>query len=167
VKTTPMDIRSHQFKKTLRGYDPRDVEVLKDLAAEALEDAGRDIASLEERLKDAMTRLDALVGNETVLRETLTTAQRMVEELKGGARKEADLIIAEAKLQGEGIVRQAQTRLQQLQEEIFRLKKQRKELETSIKAVIDYHSSVILLEEEEATRADEAADRVRPFGRKE
>lgn len=167
MKITPMDIRAHQFKKKMRGYDPRDVEVLKDLAAEALEDAGRDIASLEERLKDALTRLDALVGNETVLRETLTTAQRMVEELKGSARKEAELIIAEARLQGEGIVRQAQTRLQQLQEEIFRFKKQRKELETSIKAVIDYHSSTILLEEEEASRLDEAADRVRPFGRKE
>lgn len=167
MKITPMDIRGHQFKKKMRGCDPRDVEALKDLAAEALEDAGRDIASLEERLKDALTRLDALLGNEAILRETLTTAQRMVEELKGSARKEAELIIAEAKLQGEGIVRPAQTRLQQLQEEIFRLKKQRKELETSIKAVIDYHSSTLMLEGEEAKKADEAADKVRPFGRKE
>lgn len=167
MKITPMDIRAHPFKKTMRGYDPRDVEALKELAADALEDAGRDIAGLEERFKDATRRLDAQLANETVLRDTITTAQRMVEDLKTNARKEAELIIVEARLQAEGVVRQAQTRLQQLQEEIYRFKKQRKELETSLKAVIDYHSSTLMLEEEEAAKADVVADKVRPFGRKE
>jgi len=167
VKITPMDIRSHQLKKSMRGFDPRDVEALKELAADALEDAGRDIASLEEKLKTAQTRLDGQLANEAILRDTITTAQRMVEDLKTSARKEAELIIAEAKLQGEGLIRTAQTRHQQLQEEIYRLKKQRKELEISIKAVIDYHSSTLMLEEKEAKKADEAADRVRTFSRKE
>lgn len=167
MKITPMDIRAHQLKKSMRGYDPRDVEALKELAADALEDAGRDIAALEEKLKMAQTRLDAQLANESILRDTITTAQRMVEDLKASARKEAELIIAEARLQGEGLIRTAQTRFQQLQEEIYRLKKQRKECEIAIKAVIDYHSSTLMLEEDQAKKADEAADKVRTFNRKE
>lgn len=162
-----MDIRGHQLKKSMRGFDQREVEALKELAADALEEAVREIAELEEKLKTAQTRLDGQLANEALLRDTITTAQRLVDDLKTSARKEAELIIAEAKLQGEGLIRTAQTRFGQLQEEIYRLKKQRKELEISIKAVIDYHSSTLMLEEEQAKKADESADKVRSFSRKE
>ncbi|MBI5562308.1 MAG: DivIVA domain-containing protein [Deltaproteobacteria bacterium] len=167
MKVTPMDIRAYQFKKTMRGFDPREVESVRDLAADALEDALREIAGLEERLKEAMRRLEGHQAGEAALRDTLTTAQRMTEDLKAGAARESELIIAEARLRAEEIIRQAQTRLHELQEEIFRLRKQRKELEISLKAVIDYHSSSLMLEEEESKRSGEMAEKVRPFGRKE
>lgn len=163
MRITSLEIRSHQLKKALRGYDAREVEALKDLAADALEDASRQINSLEERLRDANERLAEHIANENMLRDTITTAQRMVEDLKNNARKEAELIIAEARLQAEDIVRQAHNRSQELQQEIFRLKKQRMEIESQVKAIINYHSTTLLLEEEESGRADEEAEKLRFF----
>lgn len=161
MKITSLEIRSHQLKKTFRGYDVSEVEALKELAADALENAARDIANLEDRLKDAQARIADHLSKEDILRDTITTAQRMVEDLKGNARKEAELVVAEAKLQAEEIVRQSQTRSIQLQDEIFRLRKQRIELETSIKAIINYHSSTLLMEEDEAKKADEESDKLK------
>lgn len=161
MRITPLEIKSHQLKKSFKGYDTREVEELRDLAADALEEAAREIMTLQEKVKDSAVRITEYAANENMLKETITTAQRMVEDLKSNARKEAELLVAEAKLQAEAIVRQAQSRSRDLQEEIFRLKKQRIELETAIKAIIDYHSSTLLLEEDEAKKADEEADKLK------
>lgn len=161
MKITPMDIRAHELKMSFRGYDVRGVDALREICAEALEDAAGTIMNLEERLKRASGRLEDHMANETTLKEAITTAQRMVEDLKGNARKEAELVVAEAKVQADNIVRQAHTRVAALQEEIYRLKKQRIEIETAIKAVIEYHSNTLVLNEEDAKKADADAEKIK------
>lgn len=161
MKITSLEIRNHPLKKALRGYDVREVEGLRDLAAEALEGAAKEIITLEERLRDSNERLAEHVSNEKVLRDTITTAQKMVDDLKVNARKESELLIAEARLQAEEIVRQAQARVTQLQEDIFKLKKQRIEFETALKAIISYHSSALVMEEDEARKADAESDKLK------
>ena len=161
MKVTPLEIRSHGLKKSFKGYAVREVEELRDMAADALEEAAMEIMTLQEKLRDASERNREYAANENILRETITTAQKMVEDLKSNARKEAELVITEARLQGEEIVRQAQSRASQVQDGIYRLRRQRKELEASIKAVLDYHSSVFLTEEEEARKADEETDKLK------
>lgn len=161
MKITPLEIKNHSLKRSLIGCDRKEVEALKEMAAGALEEARNEITRLEEKLKTTEARLSEHMQNEAVLRDSITTAQRMVDDIKVNARKEAELIAAEAKIQADEIVRQAQGRARELREEILRLKHQRMELETSIKAVIDYHSTKLLLEEEEAKKADEDAEKVK------
>jgi len=165
MKVTPLEIRSHGIKKSFKGYAVKEVEDLRDMAAEALEEAAKDIMTLQEKLRDVSERNREYAANENILRETITTAQRMVDDLKTNARKEAELVITEARLQAEEIVRLAQSRASQVQDDIYRLRKQRKELEASIKAIIDYHSSVFLTEEEEARKADEETDKLKYFSK--
>ncbi len=154
----PMEIKSHALKKAFFGYDMREVEVLKDLASEALEEALKRIGALEDRCNDTVRKLSEHLENERLLKEAITTAQRMVEELKGNARKEAELLVTEARIQAEEIVRQAHHRAKEIQEDIFRLKKQRIEMETALKSLIDYHSQRLVLEEDHSRKSDEDAD---------
>lgn len=161
MKMTPLDIRGQQFKKSFRGYDVHEVEALRELSAESLEEALERISELEEKLNRTTLKLAEHEERETILKETITTAQKMVEDIKNNARKEAELIIAEARQQSEDITRQAQARTIQLQEEIMNLKKQRIELETNLKAVLDYHSNILLLGEDEARKADSDAEKLK------
>lgn len=149
MRVTALEIRSHQLGKALRGYDTKEVDSLKDLAAEALADAAREIAELEGRLKDSANRLAEHIERENMLRGTITTAHKMVEDLKNNARKEAELIVAEARVKADEIIRDAHKRATALQEDIYRLKRQRAELATAIKAIVEYHSSTLFLEEPE------------------
>jgi cell division initiation protein len=161
MKTTPLEIREHKLRKRLLGYDTHEVEALKELTADTLAGAARKITELEEMLKDMASKLSEHEEREAMLKDTITTAQKMVEDLKNNARKEAEIIIAEARHQAEEITNQAKKRVLKIQEEIFQLKKQRIELETSIKAVLDYHSSVMLMEEKESRKADEEAEKLK------
>jgi len=167
MNITPMEIRSYEMKKALRGYDAREVEALREAAADALEDAHRRISALEERLKETRDSLEGHMANERLLKEAITTAQGMAGEIKENAAKEAELIIAEARLQADEIVRQAQTRSTQLNDEIFRLRKQRREIEASVRALIDYHSSTLTMEGEESERNDEEAGKLKFLPRPE
>lgn len=161
MKITALDVKGHALRKSFRGYDVKEVEELRDAASEAMAEAAREIMDLKEKLEEADHRIKEYASNENVLREAITTVQRMAEEMKSNARKEAEILLAEARLQADEIIRQAQSRSSSLQDEIFRLRKQRKELESSIKAVIDYHSSILLLEEEGARKADEESDKLK------
>jgi cell division initiation protein len=156
-----MEVRSHHLRKSMRGYDVREVEALRDMAAETIEESNRKIMRLEEKNGDMEAQLTEHVRNEALLKETITTAQKMVENIKGNARKEAELIVAESRLRGEEILKQAQTRASELQAEILRLRGQRNELNTSIRAIIDYHSSTLFLEDEESIRADGEMEKLR------
>jgi cell division initiation protein len=161
MKITPMDIRTHQFKKSLMGYDAKDVEVLRETAAQAIEDAGLEIMRLEERLKDASIELNAHIGNERTLRDAITSAQKMVDGIRENAKKEAELIVAEARLQADNIVGQAHGRASELQDEIYRLKKQRMEMESAIRALIAYHTTALTAEEQESRQSDERSDKLK------
>ena len=161
MRITPLEIRNHGLKKSFKGYDIKGVEELRDMAADALEEAAREIMTLQEKLSDISERNREYAANENILRETITTAQRMVDDLKTNARKEAELVVAESRLHAEEIIRQAQSRASNVQDDIYRLRKQRKELEASLKAILDYHSGVFLAEEEEARRADEETDKLK------
>lgn len=162
MKVTPLEIRNHSFKKSaLGGYDKRDVEALQETSAEALEEANRDIMHLEEKTRDLEERLAEHIGNENLLKEAITTTQKMAGDIKENARKEAELILAEARVHADEIVKQAQSRAMEINGEIMRLKQQRAEFEASIKALLDYHSTRILLEEECALNADHEADKIK------
>ncbi|MEE9614708.1 MAG: DivIVA domain-containing protein [Thermodesulfobacteriota bacterium] len=161
MKITPIEIKEHHFTKKLRGYDPREVESLKETAAEALTSAMRRITSLEEDLKRMQSKLTEHEERETVLKDTITTAQRMVDDLKNNARKEGELMVAEARHQADELARQAQKRVIDIQQEILQLRKQRKELSISLKAVIDYHTNLLTLDEQESVKKDEEADKLR------
>lgn len=163
MKITAFEIKEHRLRKNLFGYNTHDVESLKEIAASAIEYTNRKSNLLEEKLKMTMDKLSSHEKRESVLKDTITTAQKMVEDLKNTAFREAELIIAEARQQADEITRQARDRILGLQDEIFQLKKQRIEFETSIKAIIEYHSNVLLLEEEEAKKADEDVAKLKFF----
>jgi len=90
----------------------------------------------------------------------------MAEDLKVTAEKEAGFILREARLKAEDMLRQASRRAVEIQEEIQQFKKQRIEIESSIRALLDYHTKILELGEEEARKADEELDKLKFFTKK-
>ncbi|MFQ5353841.1 MAG: DivIVA domain-containing protein [Thermodesulfobacteriota bacterium] len=163
MKITPIEIKSYALKKKAVGYDTREVESLKDLAAGALEEANREKSLLEEKVRELSEMLTNYQKNESVLKEAITTTQKMSIDIKDNAQKEAELIIAEAKVRGDDIVRQSQARSSEIAREIAGLRKQRAEFEAELKALLDYHTTKILIAEEESEKADTEADKIKYF----
>jgi len=148
MRISPLDIKQHQFKKRFRGYDPYEVDAFLEVIAETLEGFMKKTEGLEGELQRMAERLEGYEGKERLLRETITTAQRMVEDMRNNALKEAELIVSEAKTQANKLVREAQEMITNLQGEVYQLKRQRLELQNSIRSILDYHNNLLHMEGE-------------------
>ncbi|MHB1844669.1 MAG: DivIVA domain-containing protein [Deltaproteobacteria bacterium] len=144
MKVTPLDIRQKQFQRKLRGHDPREVEAFLELVAAEFEEVVRESISLKDELKRKSAKLDEFHERERTLQETMVTAQKVTEDIKDAAKRQAEVVVSEAELQGEKIVQGAHTRLVQILDEIAELKRQRAQFEAGLRSLVE--SQLKLLE---------------------
>ena len=90
MRIAPLDLRQQRFKTALRGFDRTEVVAFLTEAADDYEHALREI----DRLRQDLARMEALLADhrerENNLRNTLTTAQRLVRRGEGsGAERGA------------------------------------------------------------------------------
>lgn len=143
MKLTPLDIRQKQFKSALRGLDNKDVEAFLDLVASEFEELVKENQSLKDEIARRGQKIDEYRDREKTLQETMVAAQRVADEMKEGAKKQAEIVVGEAELQAEKIVQQAHGRLVQIISDINELKRQRTQFESQVRSVIDSHQKLL------------------------
>lgn len=148
MRITPLDIQQKQFPMRLRGFDVDEVYSFLELIREELEELLRENASLKEQLSRADAQLQEYKNMEVTLRETLITAQQMVEDYKTNARKEAELILKEAELKADNMIKEAQEKVVKIHEDIVDLKGIRRHFKEEIKRLIDSHLRMLEFDKE-------------------
>jgi len=108
MKITPLDIQQQQFRMRFRGFDMVEVDNFLELLAGEFEELLKESNQLKEEDRRKLARISELEAVEKDLRETLVSVQRITDEMKNNARKEAELIIEEGKTEGRKIVQNAQ-----------------------------------------------------------
>jgi cell division initiation protein len=144
VRITPMDIRQQQFTvKMFRGFDTQEVDTfLEDLAAD-YEALLKENSLLKEQLQALEERTRGLEEREKVLQETLVTTQRLVEEMKDQARREAAVIIREGEVKAERIIEASRTAEGSLQSEIIALKRTRRQLAEGLRSTVEMYQRLL------------------------
>ena len=144
MKLTPLDLQQKTFRKvTLGGLDEREVRAWLDLVASQLEDLTRKLNRQDEELRRREARINEFKDREQLLQQTLTTTQKLAEEMKVNARKEADIVLSSAELQGEKIIANAQARRMALVGEIEELKRARGSFLQQLQSLLDMHKSIL------------------------
>jgi len=143
MNLTPLDILQRRFSKRWRGLDPAEVKDFIEVVAAQLEEVIRENRFLEEELKKVNNSLAAYREREDTLKETMITAQKVTRDMKENVKKEAEIIIGEARVEAEMIVNDARTRASELAEEVRALERQRLRLESEIRGVIETHLKIL------------------------
>ena len=148
MNITPLDIQQQQFKgKMLGGLDPNDVDAFLQMVAAEMESLIRENTELKEQGRRVSQQLEEFTQREVTLRETMLAAQRISEEMKINAQKEANLLVSEAELKAERIVADAENRLVQLNNQIHEIRRQKLQFETNLKSLLEAHTKMLTLEE--------------------
>ena len=103
-RLTPHDIRQQQFSRSLRGYQPSEVDEFKLQTAEELERLTRDLTQYQDQLRAADEQLRGFRERERAMNEALVAAQQLRVELRGQSEREAELVLREARAEAERIV---------------------------------------------------------------
>src|SRR3954465_2094950 len=119
----PVEIRHVTLKKSLfGGYRKKRVNELLEEVASSFEDVWREREDLRDKVHQLETELRRHRELESLLRETLVTAEKSVIELKDQARTEAELVIREAHTAARSITQDALTGRERLLGEATRVR---------------------------------------------
>ncbi len=150
MRITPLDIQQKQFPMKFRGFDVEEVYAFLEVVREEMEDILRENASLKEAVQRAENQIREFKGMESTLRETLMTAQNVVEDYKTNARKEAELLVREAEIRTETMLKEAQEKVIKIHEDIVDLKGIRRHFKEELKRLIEGHLKMIEFDKERA-----------------
>ncbi len=115
---TPVDIRAQEFHRSLRGYDPASVEEFRQRIADEVERLLRERAQMEERLQAFREQLKTFREREKALNEALVAAQQLRADTEQAARREAELVVREARAQGDQLLQEARAAEQEVRRDM-------------------------------------------------
>ena len=122
MSLTPVEIRHVHLGRRLLGYDREATDRVLDEIVASFEDVWRERADLRdenERLESELSRQREI---EEALRNTLLSAERLADELRARAHREADLILEEARMKAREIAGKADVERERVRADIKRLR---------------------------------------------
>ena len=122
MSLAPAEIRHASFGRSLLGYRGSAVDALLADIVESFEEVWRERADLADKVEQLESDLLRHRELETLLRTTLVSAERAAHELKDHARKEAEVIVAEAHANARSIAREASAERERLLAEARRVR---------------------------------------------
>jgi cell division initiation protein len=114
LSISPLDVRNQIFKKKLRGYDADEVKIFLDAVADRMEDMIKQKEDLEKENTALRERSNTFAELESALRETMVTAQRICDEAKVNAQKEAENILRQADLDAQAKIQEAARKVEDI-----------------------------------------------------
>ena len=140
---TPLDVRRYEFGKALRGYDPERVDQFREQVAEELERLSRLNQDLDAKARGFHEQLRAFRERDKAINEALVSAQQLRGEIREQADKEAQLIIREAKADGEKMIEEARAEIRRMEDQLASLDRARRAFLSQIRVLIERQLSEI------------------------
>jgi len=146
---TPLEIRKQTFSRALKGFQTDDVRGYLHLVAEEIERLLIETDRLTRENAHLREDLDEHNQRERILKDTLLSAQKVSEDVRANAHKEAELIVKDAELLSERLVSQAQLRVADLERTIQDLKMERRAARNKLQTTLDTIQQMIVLDAEQ------------------
>jgi cell division initiation protein len=121
---TPLDIHNKEFGRRLRGYDEDQVNEFLDQIIKDYEAMIRENKEQQSQIAATQDKLGHFSNIEETLSKTIIVAQEAADELRGNAKKEAQLIVKEAEKNADRIINDALSKSRKVALEVEELKKQ-------------------------------------------
>ena len=147
MKVTPLDIQQKRFHLGFRGYDRKEVEDFLELTREEMEALVREVTELREFRQASEERLQEFKDREDMLKNTMLTTQKVAEDMKENARKEASLIIKDAEIRAQQILERGQEERAKLEADVLNLKRRKHHFLQDMKKVVQMHLEMVNFEE--------------------
>jgi DivIVA domain-containing protein len=123
---TPLDVRRYDFGRALRGYDPERVEQFRVQVADELERLTRTSQELESKAKGFHEQLRAFRERDKALNDALVSAQQLRAEIRESSEREAQLIVREARAEGEKQLEGTRNEIRKLEVQLSELERARR-----------------------------------------
>ena len=166
MNLSKIDCLNKKFPRRPVGYAVQEVDQFLGEIAEVLGEYADMKKELVRRIKRLEAQLTEYKQRDETLRDTLMSTQKMVDELKVTAGREAELVLdeaqgkadevlREARLRADAMVRDAHDRVAQVAGEIESLKRQRARIKVELRGLLQGHLALIETDDPGQERLEE------------
>lgn len=161
MTVSKIDLLNKQFSRSMLGYSRMEVDQFMLELAEVLGDAADSQKGMRKKIKRLENSIQEYRQRDETLRDTLMSTQKMVDDLKVAASKEAQLIIDEARVKADATVQKGHNRLAQIHEEIEALKRQRGQFGVQLKGLLKSHLEMLDMSDPEKEKTEELESKLK------
>jgi DivIVA domain-containing protein len=137
---SPLDVRRWDFgAKAFRGYDEKKVEDFRAQVADELERLTRVTQELDAKARGFHEQLRAFRERDKALNDALVSAQQLRSEMREQAEREAQLILREARAEGERQIEAMRSDIHKLETDLAALEKARLAYVGQLRALAERH----------------------------
>ncbi|GAB7022949.1 DivIVA domain-containing protein [Salidesulfovibrio brasiliensis] len=155
MSVTKIDLLNKRFSRSVIGYSRSEVDQFLLEVAETvggLVDVGKE---MRKKIKQMEAMIKEYRQRDETLRDTLMNTQKVVDDIKASAHREAKLIKDEAVAKAEDTVRKGHERLASIHEDIEGLKRQRTQFEAQLRSLLDAHYRMLEHSDPDVERIEE------------
>ena len=164
IDLTPLDVRKKKgdFRRVMRGYDADAVDNFLDEVVARMEELVRENQALASKSAQMTEAIADYRERERAMNDALVSAQQLREGMREQAQREADLVLREARAEGDRIVADAKRQVTFALEALRRVQAQRVRFLRLFRALVERQLSELEQEEERTaslSRLDAEVDR--------
>ena len=164
IDLTPLDVRKKKgdFRRVMRGYDADAVDNFLDEVVARMEELVRENQALAGKTAQMTEAIADYRERERAMNDALVSAQQLREGMREQAQREADLVLREARAEGERIIADAKRQVTFALEALRRVQAQRVRFLRLFRALVERQLSELEQEEERTasiSRLDAEVDR--------
>lgn len=161
MTVSKIDLLNKQFSRSMLGYSRMEVDQFMLELAEVLGDFADSQKEMRKKVKRLERSLKEYRQRDETLRDTLVSTQKMVDDLKVAASKEAQIIMDEARTKADATVQKGHSRLAQIHEEIESLKRTRTQFEIQLKGLLNSHLEMLERADPEREKVEEMESKLK------
>jgi DivIVA domain-containing protein len=136
-RLTVMDVRRYDFGSALRGYDKARVDQFREQVAAEFERLNRVNQDLDAKARGFHEQLKSFRERDKAMNDALVSAQQLRAEIREQAEREGQLVVREARLEGERQVEALRAELRRLEDEVAALDRLRRAYLAQLRMVIE------------------------------
>ena len=153
MRLSPLIIKKQEFTKSLRGFDPEEVQAFLDKMASDVDLLLQENESLNEEVESLNQRVTEFQSIEKNLQDTLLKAQESSTKAIESSKKQTNLIIKEAEIKASQILESAKQEVNDIQNAVVNLREERDLIVAKLKSIVN--SQAHLLESKVKDAGDE------------
>jgi cell division initiation protein len=143
MRLSPVDIKTRQFAKSMRGFDADEVKDFLEKIAAEVEELVNENDSLKEEVDELKASINDFRSKEEDLQNALHKAQDSSEKSIDSTRKQANLMIKEAELKASKIVDKAKENANEIRNAVINLREEKDLIISKLKAIINSQSNLL------------------------
>jgi len=148
IDLTPLDVRKKRgdFAKSMRGYDPQEVDIFLELVAERMEVLVKENLAFRGKIGELAEKVVVQEGREQAIQDALVTAQELRQDVKKQARREAKVLEREARGRIEAMIGGSEKVLSEHRNALQELERQRERFLKAFRTLLEREMDTVEVE---------------------